>query len=130
MKKFLITNNHQIIRFTISGLIASSINFLFYSLVFVTFNKIIFASIFGYSIGLLTSFVFAKLWVFRDKSKMKVVKSLLIFCLIYILGGLEMSIIVFFLNKLISNHQIAWLFGAFIGSLNNFLGSKYLLFKD
>ena len=32
-------------------------------------------------------------------------------------------------DKLIENYKIAWLFGVFIGSLNNFLGSKYLSFK-
>ena len=34
-----------------------------------------------------------------------------------------------FLNGLIDNYIISWLFGALIGSLNNYLGSKYLLFK-
>ena len=42
---------------------------------------------------------------------------------------IKMSLIIVFLNRLIENYKIAWVFGAFIGSLNNFLGSKYFSFK-
>ena len=40
-----------------------------------------------------------------------------------------MSLVIVFLNGLIENYKISWVFGAFVGSLNNFLGSKYFLFK-
>ena len=79
--------------------------------------------------GLLLSFIFAKVWVFRDKSKKKIVKSFFIFCLIYFLGGLEMSLTIFFLNESLNDYKIAWVFGALIASINNYLGSKYFLFK-
>ena len=128
MYQFLKKNNNQIIRFIISGLIASSINFLTYNSLFLISKNIIFASGCGYLIGLLFSFVFAKIWVFRDNSNKRIVKSLFIFCLIYFLGGLEMSLIIFFLQELL-NHKIAWFFGALIASINNYLGSKYFLFK-
>ncbi len=122
-------NKHQIFRFILSGLISTCVNFLVYNLIYLIFKNIIFASIFGYSIGLLTSFILAKIWVFRDNSKKKIFKSFFIFCLIYFLGGLEMSLIIIFLNQLIINHRISWLCGTFIAALNNYLGSKYLLFK-
>ena len=89
----------------------------------------IFAVFLGYSIGTLTSFIFAKIWFFRVNSQKQIIKSFFIFCLIYSLGGLEMSLIIFLLSRLIDNYKIAWLFGAFIGALNNYLGSKYFLFK-
>ena len=130
MKNFFLINNFQIFRFIISGLIASFINFLVYNSIYLIFNNIIIASSCGYLIGIFTSFVLAKVWVFRDKSKFRVVKSLLIFFLIYFLGGIEMSIVIIIFNQSIENHKIAWLFGAFVGSLNNYLGSKYLLFQD
>ena len=76
-------NKSQILRFFISGLIATFINFL-------VFNS---------------------------------------FYFIYFLGGLEMSLVIIFLSRLIDNYKIAWLIGAFIGALNNYLGSKYFLFK-
>ncbi len=129
MKQISQENKHQIFRFIVSGLIASSINFLVYNSFYLIFKNIIFASLTGYSTGLFTSFLFAKIWVFRDNSKKSVLKSFFIFCLIYFLGGLEMLLIIMFLNQLVGNHNVAWMFGVFIGALNNFIGSKYFLFK-
>ena len=127
--KFLQRNNQQILRFFVSGLIASTINFIFYRSIYLIFNNILFASIIGYCIGLLFSFIFAKAWVFRNRSSLSLVNSFSSFCLIYFIGGIEMSLVILFLNQLIENYKIAWFFGAMIGSLNNYLGSKYLLFN-
>ena len=129
MYKFLKRNNQQILKFIVSGVIASSFNFISYRAIYLIFNNILFASISGYSIGLVVSFIFAKSWVFKKSSIQPLVKSLFLFCLIYFFGGIEMSLVIFFLNRLIDNYELAWLFGALIGSINNYLGSKYLLFK-
>ena len=129
MYKFLKRNNQQILKFIVSGVIASIFNFISYRAIYLIFNNILFASISGYSIGLVVSFIFAKSWVFKKSSIQPLVKSLFLFCLIYFFGGIEMSLVIFFLNRLIDNYEIAWLFGALIGSINNYLGSKYLLFK-
>ena len=129
MYKFIKRNNQQILRFIISGVNASSLNFFSYRALYLIFKNILFASISGYCIGILVSFLFAKSWVFKISSSQPLVKSLYLFCLIYILGGIEMSLVIVFLNRLIENYKIAWFFGALIGSINNYLGSKYLLFK-
>ena len=129
VNKIFQANKYQIFRFFISGLIATFLNFLVFNSLYLIFKNIIFASLFGYLTGLLSSFIFAKIWVFRDNSQKKIIKSFFIFCLIYFLGGLEMSLIIIFLSRLIDNHKIAWFLGAFIGALNNYLGSKYFLFK-
>ena len=129
MYKFIKRNNQQILRFIISGVIASSLNFFSYRALYLIFKNILFASISGYCIGILVSFLFAKSWVFKISSSQPLVKSFYLFCLIYILGGIEMSLVIVFLNRLIENYKIAWFFGALIGSINNYLGSKYLLFK-
>ena len=130
MKKVFRENRSQIFRFIVSGIIASSINFLVYSLSYILLKNIIFASIFGYFIGLMISFIFAKIWVFRNKSNKRIVKSFSIFCLIYLLGGIEMTYINIFVNQLFNNYQLAWFCGALIGASNNYLGSKYFLFKN
>ena len=127
--KFLRINNQQILRFFFSGLIASIINFISYRSLYLLFNNILFASISGYCIGIIISFIFAKLWVFKNSNGQPLVKSFSLFCLIYFLGGIEMSLVILFINQLIDNYKIAWLFGAVIGSINNYLGSKYLLFN-
>ncbi|ABV50877.1 Hypothetical protein P9215_12621 [Prochlorococcus marinus str. MIT 9215] len=129
MYKFFKRNNRQIFRFLVSGLIASSFNFISYRALFLIFKNILFASISGYCVGIIVSFVFAKYWVFKNSYSQPLLKSFSLFCLIYFLGGIEMSLVIVFVNKLIENYKIAWFFGAFIGSLNNFLGSKYISFK-
>ena len=129
MYKFLKINNQQIIRFFVAGVIASIFNFISYSALYLIFKNLLFASISGYCIGILVSFIFAKSWVFKNISTQPLVKSFSFFCLIYFFGGIEMSLVILFLNRLIDNYKIAWLFGALIGSLNNYLGSKYFSFK-
>ena len=129
MDLFLRTKKSRLFRFLVSGVIASSINFLVYRTLYLLFNKILFASVCGYFMGLLVSFLFAKLWVFQDSSKRSIIKSFSLFCLIYFFGGLEMSLVIFFFNQLFNNYKIAWLVGAFIGSMNNYLGSKYISFR-
>ena len=130
MYKFLKRNNQQILRFFVSGIIASSFNFISYRALYLLSEDLLFASISGYSIGILVSFFFAKSWVFKNSSSPPLVKSFSLFCLIYLFGGIEMSLIILFLNRLIDNYKIAWLFGALIGSLNNYLGSKFLSFNQ
>ena len=129
MYKFLKRNNQQILKFFVSGLIASSFNFISYWALYLGFKNIFFASISGYCIGILISFIFAKFWVFKNSSNQPLIKSFYLFCFIYLVGGLEMSLIIVVVNQLIENYKIAWFFGAFIGSLNNYLGAKYLSFK-
>ena len=129
MYKSLKRNKKQILRFFVSGLIASTLNFICYRALYLFFNNILLASILGYCVGIIISFIFAKSWVFKNSKNQPLVKSLSLFCLIYFLGGIEMSLIILFINQLIDNYKIAWVFGALIGSINNYLGSKYLLFK-
>lgn len=129
MYKFFQTNNLQIIRFLISGVIASTVNFLVYSYLYLISNNILFASITGYLIGILVSFIFAKFWVFQNRAEQAIFRSFTYFCLIYFLGGIEMSFVIFIINQLLNNYKIAWFFGAFVGSINNYLGSKYLSFR-
>ena len=127
--KYLKTNNLQFLRFIIAGAIASIFNYVIYISIFFILKNLIIASLFGYFGGLLVSFIFSKIWVFKNSFKNPIAKSFFIFSCIYILGGLEMSFIIVFLNHFISNHKIAWFFGALIGSLNNYFGSKYFLFR-
>ena len=122
-------NNLQIFRFIASGCIASSLNFLVYIAIYLIFKKIFIASFCGYLTGILFSYFLAKIWVFQNKSRQNSIKTFPAFCLIYFLGGLEMSFVIVFLNLFLNNHKIAWLFGAFVGSLNNYLGTKYFLFR-
>ena len=130
MYNYFKQNNKQIFKFFVSGVIAASFNFISYRSLYLLLKNIFFASISGYCVGIIVSFIFAKSWVFKKSSSQPLLKSFYLFCLIYFLGGIEMSLVIVFLNRLIDNYEIAWLFGAFIGTLNNYLGSKYFSFKN
>jgi len=41
-----------------------------------------------------------------------------------------MTLIINIIDNLIQNHKIAWICGAFVAAMNNYLGSKYLLFNN
>jgi len=121
--------NFQVLRFIIAGVIASSINYLTFVLLYLKFRNILFSSYCGYLIGILISFLFAKFYVFRDRSSQPLIKSFSTFCLIYLFGGILMSFIILIINNQIHNYKVSWFFGAVIGSLNNYFGSKYLSFR-
>ena len=127
--RFVKKNNLQIFKFIVSGLIASVINFLVYSSLYLIFNNLLIASLCGYFVGILFSYALAKIWVFQNKSRQNLVKSFPVFCLIYFLGAIEMSFVIVFLNQFLNNYRIVWLFGAFIGASNNYLGVKFFLFR-
>ena len=127
--RFVKKNNLQIFKFLVSGVIASGINFLVYNSLYLIFKKLVIASFCGYFIGILFSYALAKIWVFQNKSRQNLLKSFPTFCLIYFLGAIEMSFVIVFLNQFLNNYRIAWLFGAFIGALNNYLGVKCFLFR-
>ena len=83
----------------------------------------------GYFSGLIFSFIFAKCWVFQNHKERKVAKLFFIFCSIYLFGALGMSLIVIFFNEIFNNYKIAWFFGTLFAALNNYLGSKFILFE-
>ena len=127
--RFVKQNNLQIFKFFVSGLIASGINFLVYSTLYLFLKNLVIASFCGYFVGILFSYALAKIWVFQNKSRQNLLKSFPTFCLIYFLGAIEMSFVIVFINQFVNNYRIAWLFGAFIGASNNYLGVKYFLFR-
>ena len=88
------------------------------------------ASFIGYSCGLMNSFYFSDNWVFARSGNKKTNYVLFLFVVIYFIGGLEMTLIINFIDKLIQNHKIAWICGVFVAAINNYLCSKYFLFDN
>ena len=130
MRGFINKNKIQISKFVIVGVFSSILNFLVFKLTYIFTSNINLSSILGYCIGLLNSFLFSSKWVFSNKRYIRLDKAFIKFVLIYALGGIEMTITIHVLYMLSANHIIAWFFGAFLAAINNFLFSKYLIFKD
>ena len=112
------------------GVFSSVLNFLVYKSIYIFTANINLASVVGYCIGLLNSFLFSSKWVFSNNRCIRLDRAFILFVSIYALGGLEMAIIINLIYKLSENHIIAWLCGAFLAAINNFLFSKYLIFKN
>tara|TARA_Y100000589_G_scaffold7443_1_gene6334 strand:+ start:256 stop:648 length:393 start_codon:yes stop_codon:yes gene_type:complete len=123
-------NKIQIIKFAVVGLGSNVLNFCIYSIIYNLSLGISLASFIGYVCGLLNSFYFSVNWVFIKSRNKKTIYAPFLFVVIYFLGGLEMMLIINIIDKLIQNHKIAWICGAFVAAMNNYLCSKYLLFDD
>ena len=117
-------------KFAFIGLLATFLNFCVYSIIYHLTLKIKLASVIGYFSGLLITFYYSNSWTFTKARYQNLSYSLLLFIFIYFMGGLEMTLIINIVDKLIQNHRIAWICGAFVAAMNNYVGSKYLLFHD
>ena len=130
MIKFFKTNKIQILKFAVVGLGSTILNFCIYSIIYTLTLSINLASFTGYVGGLLNSFHFADNWVFTKQRNKKNNYAFFLFVAIYFVGGLEMALIINIVDELIKNHMIAWICGASVASMNNYLCSKYLLFDS
>ena len=86
------------------------------------------ASIFGYLAGNINSFIFGKKWVFKN-SGIKNNFIFIKFLMVYLFGAYVFSSITNYLSMKGIDHRLAWLIGIIFCTLNNFLGSKYIVFK-
>ena len=130
MIRFFKKNKIQILKFAIVGVGSTFLNFCIYTIIYQLTLRINIASFIGYAFGLLNSFYFSDSWIFTKKRKKRINYALVLFIIIYFIGGLEMTLIINIVDKLIQNHKIAWICGVFVASINNYLCSKYFLFDN
>ena len=126
-QKYLLTDN-TFKRFVIIGVVSNILSFTFYTLIFLIFSNIVVSSVAGYSIGVLSSYYFGKVWVFESEQVFKL-SEMFKFMVIYFIGGLGMTLIIIWLNQDLNiNYQVSWIGGAIFAIINNYLGSKYIVF--
>ncbi len=117
-------------KFSLVGLGSTFLNFCIFSIIYRFTSIINLASVLGYLSGLLTSFYLSNNWTFTKSKYKNISYTLILFVLIYFIGGLEMTLIINIVDKLIQNHKIAWICGVCVAATNNYFCSKYLLFYD
>ena len=118
----------ELIKFGIVGLCSTFFNYITYIILYFLSGKIILASIIGYSFGLLNSYQLGKKWVFRVNSSNN--KRLIVsFLLVYAIGCFISSTIIFTINRVYDTYNIAWIIGTSYSVINNFIGSKFIIFK-
>ena len=118
----------QFIKFIIIGCKSTLLNYFLFLILYKTTYNIILASIFGYLAGNINSFIFGKKWVFKNagiKNNFIFIK----FLMVYFFGAYLFSLITNYLSINEIDHRLAWLVGIIVCTANNFLGSKYIVFK-
>ena len=128
--RFIKKNKIQILKFGFVGLGSTFLNYCIYSILYQLTSIINLASFLGYLSGLFTTFYFSNNWTFSKSRYKNLIYTLFVFVCIYFMGGLEMILIINIVDKLVQNHNIAWICGVFVAAMNNYLCSKYLLFHD
>ena len=119
----------QFLRFTLVGFQSTFINYLFYIFIYNLFSNLLLASLVGYISGIFNSFIFSKKWVFKSlETTQKNTKVK--FVMVYLVGCSIMTLIINLLSKWGFEYRLAWLFGITYSIFNNFLGSKYFVFKN
>lgn len=119
----------ELARFVVVGVGSNLLNFLFYFLTHALGAPLVVASVTGYLIGLLNSFWYGKSWVFGDRDRING-KAIFRFVVVYAIGGIGMSAIIEILDRTQGlDYRVSWFFGAAFAFTNNFLGSKWLVFK-
>ena len=128
LNKSLSRTKRELIKFIIVGLCSTFYNYIAYIILYFLSGNIILASIIGYSVGLLNSYQLGKKWVFRINSPNN--KRLIIsFLLVYALGCFVSSAIIFAINRVYDTYNVAWIIGTAYAVVNNFIGSKFIIFK-
>lgn len=121
---------NELSRFVIVGTLSNLANFLIYRMLYLFGLSLFSSSVIGYSIGIIISYSLGRLWVF-GKVYPSNSKLFISFLLIYIVGGIGMSALIVTSSNIFNlDYRISWLIGATFAFTNNFLGQKFIVFKQ
>lgn len=115
-------------KFFITGIISVIINFAFYYFLFNISGYIFMSASLGYLAGLANSYVLGRYWVFKYEEEFTI-NEVFLFGLVYLVGGVIMLIIIGALDSKNFNYIFCWFCGAAYAVINNFIGSKFVVFK-
>ena len=70
------------------------------------------------------------MWVFNSEQPNQF-KEIVKFLVVYFIGGAGMTLIIVWLNNELNiDYKASWIGGAIFAIVNNYLGSKYIVFKQ
>ena len=119
----------DLFRFILVGLGSNIINFSIYILIYFLFENLFIGTFLGYMFGLYFSFYFGRIWVFGKIYKQSN-SNITRFLVVYILGLLLMtSIVEISTNYYMFNYKISWFIAALVTFINNFIGTRWFVFK-
>ena len=135
MKSFLLkvknSSIYTFIKFGITGVINTLINFLVFTLLSVILNfNIYFSEIIAYSCGMLNSYIVNRSWTFTTTDKFwsnQLIKFILTNLAVMLLSLLLLNI---FTEKFLLSKIISKVFATIITTITNFLISKLWVYKN
>lgn len=123
------TTFEEVIKFSITGIVSVIINFGFYFFLFNLSGYILMSASIGYIAGVANSFVLGRYWVFKYEKEFSL-NEVFLFSLVYLIGGVIMLLIISALDSRNFNYIFSWFCGAAYAVINNFIGSKFVVFKE
>lgn len=89
------------------------------------------ANVWGYLIGVINSFVWSKLWVFKARHSNKIFKELWLFAVACLVAyGIQFVCLLFMVRGLSINEYLAQLLGIFVYGVINFIINRLFTFGD
>ena len=125
---YIIYNKKELSKFFLVGILSTLLNYIAYVFIYKLSNIIVIASLSGYSIGLLNSYLLSRYWTFSIKKRSS--KSFIIPFLIIHLSGLMTGVfLIYLVDKLTDNYIIAWFIGALFVAPYNYICLKKFAFN-
>jgi len=119
----------EIQKFFFTGVLSTALNFISYSIIFSFSDDIVISSITGYFLGTMTSFYFARSWIFKSVNQ-NLFSELIKFLVVYALSGIYMVLVNYFLFNFANfTYYFSWFIGVCVSIVNNFLCLKFWVFK-
>lgn len=117
------------VRFVAVGILSNIVNFAVYVLVYRAGGALEIASVAGYVAGMGTSYHFGRTWVFAE-GRATSHRAIVPFAIVYAVGGAGMTGIIEAMDRMLgTDYRLSWLAGAAYAVANNYLGSKWLVFR-
>ena len=135
MNKFLnpllkLSKQQDIQRFSVMGVLSNAINLCVYYVLININVSLSISSFMGYFAGLICSYHLGRVWVFGQGFDINS-KSIFWFLMVYFIGSLWMAgIINLMVIYFTVDYKISWIFGVGAAAINNYLGMKFLAFRN
>jgi putative flippase GtrA len=119
----------EFLRFIVTGLAATAVNFVVYLAAHAVGTPLWFASAAGYVAGLVISFEVGRLWVFRS-DKPRDTTIILRFLAVYAASGvLFTGLTEVLVRGCALDYRLAWFLGTGVVACTNFAGARFFVFQ-
>jgi len=121
----------QFVKFSIVGVIGTTIDFGFLNLLVIVFGLNVYLSAtFSFILAVINNFIFNKYWTFSDKKGRNFSLQFLQFGIVSIIGlGINLAVMYLLIHFVSLWYNWAKVFATIIVLFWNFLGNKYWTFK-